>query len=78
MKGIISMTALLQKAFGMASKLPSYEQECLASRWIDELESDQRWEQLFRDSEDVLEYLADEALKDLENGMTEEKRISKP
>ncbi len=49
----------------------------LASRWIDELESDQRWEQLFRDSEDVLEYLADEALKDLENGMTEEKRIGK-
>jgi len=66
------MTALLQKAFDMASKLPSYEQERLASRWIDKLESDQRWEQLFHDSCDVLEYLADEALKDLENGMTEE------
>ncbi len=66
------MTTLLEKAFGMASTLPQTEQEKIGSRWIDEIKSEQRWEELLSKSEDVLDKLADEALEDLEKGRTKQ------
>jgi len=66
------MTTLLKKAFDMASKLPRDEQDLLGDRWIVEIKSEQRWKNLFNDSEDVLGYLTDEALEDLEKGRTEQ------
>jgi len=66
------MTTLLEKAFGMASTLPRSEQEKLGSRWIAEIKSEQRWKELFSESEDILDKLADEALEDLEKGRTEQ------
>ncbi len=66
------MTTLLEKAFNMASKLPQPEQDKLGSRWIAEIDSEQRWEELFSKSQDVLSKLAAEALDDLENGRTEQ------
>lgn len=66
------MTTLLEKAFNMASTLPQSEQGKLCSRWIAEIKSEQRWEELFGKSEDVLDKLADEALEDLEKGRTEQ------
>jgi len=56
----------------MASILPQAEQKKLGSRWITEIESEQKWEELFRESEDVLSKLADEALEDLKAGRTEQ------
>jgi hypothetical protein len=56
------MTELLEKAFAEASKLPSGEQDALATWILDELASERRWEQAFADSPDVLARLADEAL----------------
>ena len=58
------MTQLLQKAFEKATQLPQEEQDKLARFLLAELESEQRWIELFNrpESEDLLERLADEAL----------------
>ena len=58
------MTPLLQKAFERATKLPQEKQDQFARFQMAELESDQRWAELFSrpESEDLLAQLADEAL----------------
>lgn len=58
------MTPLLQKAFERATKLSQEEQDKFARFLLAELESDQRWSELFSrpESEDLLERLADEAI----------------
>ena len=62
------MTKLLDKAFKKASRLPEVEQNNLARWLIEELESDRKWQKLFAESEDVLDMLADEALKEVKKG----------
>jgi replication fork clamp-binding protein CrfC len=57
------MTNLLHKAFAEASKLPDTEQNALAKWLLEELEADKKWGQIFAESEDILERLADEALE---------------
>ncbi|MCY3870397.1 MAG: hypothetical protein OXG87_12625 [Gemmatimonadetes bacterium] len=58
------MTLLLQKAFEKATKLSQEEQDKFARFLLAELESDQRWAELFSrpESEDLLERLADKAI----------------
>ena len=53
------MTPLLQKAFERATTLPQEEQDKFARFLLAELESDQRWTELFSrpESEDLLERL---------------------
>jgi hypothetical protein len=64
------MTNLLQQAFDTASQLPPDEQDALA-RWIlHELQSEQRWNELFARSQDLLAKLADEALAEHRAGKT--------
>ena len=65
------MTKLLEKAFAQASRLSEVEQNALARWLLQELESDKRWDQLFAESEDVLEKLADEAALEDSRGKTE-------
>ncbi len=64
------MTKLLEKAFNEASKLPQEEQDALAERLLDELASEQRWDEAFNDSQDELSRLADEALAEFHRGET--------
>jgi hypothetical protein len=64
------MTKLLQQAFEEASKLPEADQNAFAQWVLEELESEKRWERSFGDSEDVLEMLADEALREKRAGKT--------
>ena len=64
------MTKLLEKAFKKASQLPEIEQNTLAKWLMDELEADRRWEQMFAESEDILDVLADEALDVFNKGKT--------
>lgn len=64
------MTTLLEKAFEEASKLSELEQHALARWLIDEIVSDRKWERAFAESEDVLDELADEALKEHAEGKT--------
>ncbi len=66
------MTSLLEKAFDVASKLPTLEQNILARALLDEIESEKKWDELFSESEDVLAQLAAEALQEEEQDMTTE------
>lgn len=58
------MTQLLQQAFEKATQLSDEEQDRFARFLLAELESEQRWAELFDrpESEDLLTRLADEAL----------------
>ena len=64
------MTRLLEKAFKEASKLPVVNQNALAKWLLEELESEKKWEQMFAESENVLEHLADEAIEAHKKGKT--------
>jgi hypothetical protein len=56
-----AMTKALQRTFEAASRLPEHEQDELAAAILEELVADQRWEEAFAKSQDVLARLADEA-----------------
>ncbi|MEP6663120.1 MAG: hypothetical protein ABJC04_05585 [Verrucomicrobiota bacterium] len=64
------MTQLLERAFAEASKLPEPEQDAVASLFLAELQSEQRWTQTFTSSQNELARLADEALVEFEAGET--------
>lgn len=64
------MTKLLEKAFKEASKLPVIDQNALAKWLLEELEAEEKWEQTFAESEDILDQLADEALAAHKKGKT--------
>ena len=65
------MTQLLEKAFSEASMLPELQQNILARWIIDELLAEKKWDLLFSETEDVLAELADEALREHEQGKTQ-------
>ncbi len=56
------MTALVETAVRKISALPEIEQNIIARKIIDEIESDKKWDKLFGESEDVLSSMAREAL----------------
>jgi len=66
------MNDLLQKAFSRASALPTDKQERFARFLLAELESEQKWSELFPrpESGELLDRLADEALSDHRTGRT--------
>ena len=64
------MTKLLEKAFKEASKLPVVDQNALAKWVLEELEAEKKWDQMFAESEDVRDKLADEALEAHKKGKT--------
>jgi hypothetical protein len=65
------MTELLEKAFSEASKLSAHDQDAIATLVLEELASEQRWDQAFAGSHDVLTQLAVEALDEHKQGRTE-------
>ncbi len=71
------MTRLLEKAFKEASKLPVVNQNALAKWLLEELESEKKWEQMFAESENVLEDLADEAIEAHKKGKTKPLNIER-
>jgi len=66
------MTTRLEQAFEEASKLPEHEQDALAEWLMAELESENRWDTLFSQSQDTLSKLAREALEEHRRGQTED------
>jgi len=64
------MSKLLQQAFEEVSRLPEADQNAFAKWILEELKSEKRWEQSFAESEDVLEMLADEAIREKRAGKT--------
>jgi hypothetical protein len=66
----IVMTELLEKAFDEASKLSPEEQDLLAQYLLNDLASEELWDQSFVNSQDKLAKLADEALAEYQRGET--------
>ena len=71
------MTKLFEKAFKKASQLSAIEQNTLAKWMLEELEDEEKWDKTFAESEDLLDKLADEALKDNSENRTEKLDINK-
>ena len=65
------MTQLLERAFAAALKLSASEQDAVASFLLAELESERRWSETFGASQDKLALMADEALREFEEGETQ-------
>jgi hypothetical protein len=65
------MTRLLKEAFAKAKVLPEPEQDLIARLVLDELESEQIWDELFAKSPDKLAQLADKAWSEHEAGLSE-------
>ncbi len=65
------MGTLLEKAIEEASRLPENEQEAVGAWLLEELASERRWDELFRRSGSVIDRMADEALREDEEGKTE-------
>jgi len=66
------MTESLQNAFSLASRLPDTEQDEIAAWLMAELESESKWNALFRDSQDALAELAQHALTEHSNDETKD------
>lgn len=64
------MTAIMQQVFDKASTLPESEQNQLARIFLEEIESEQKWEKLFARSESLLEKMASEAVLEYKNRAT--------
>ncbi len=64
------MTSLLTKAFEEASRLPDKLQDELAEKLLEDLEGEKKWDATLASSLEVLDKLADKALKDYEAGRT--------
>ncbi len=62
----------LQKAFAEASKLPKEEQEIFANWILEEIASERQWSEHFRSSRDRLAALAAEALREFNEGRSDE------
>ena len=57
------MTKLLEKAFEAATQLPPEQQDAVAAIILDEISSEQRWNEAFAKSQDVLSALAKNAIE---------------
>ena len=66
------MTTLLERAFAEASKLPTAEQELLASRLLTELAEENDFDRAIAATTDQLSRLAAEALAEHRAGLTQE------
>ena len=65
------MTAKLAEAIARIQELDEESQEMWASWILEEIESEKKWDELFAKSQDMLEKMGDEALKELREGRTQ-------
>lgn len=64
------MTAIMQQVFDKASILSETEQNQLARIFLEEIESEQKWEALFARSESLLEKMTNEAVLEYKSKAT--------
>ena len=64
------MSQLMEQAIAKARQLPEADQEAIAAIILQEIESEQRWDELFArpESADLLARMADEALAEVQAG----------
>lgn len=63
-------TKSLQSLIEKANALPADLQERLAKQWLAELEDEQVWDDEFARSQDILDAMAERALKNHRDGKT--------
>lgn len=56
------ITQLLEEAFSQATKLPSEEQDALASLMMEEMSAKKKWDDAFSNSQDRLSEMGQQAL----------------
>jgi hypothetical protein len=66
-----NMTPLLVEPFTRAMLLPPEDQDALAMILLAEMDSERGWDQLFAQSQNQLEKLAEEALAEFQEGKTQ-------
>jgi hypothetical protein len=64
------MSQLMEQAIAKVRRLPEADQEAIAAIILQEIESEQRWDELFArpESADLLARMADEALAEVQAG----------
>jgi hypothetical protein len=62
------VTQLLQQAIAEIQKLPEPEQDAIASRLIEELSDERRWQEKFAQTPEKLARLVREAREDIQAG----------
>jgi hypothetical protein len=67
------MTTLLERAFNKASTLNATLQDELAEQWLTEIEWEVHWEATLAQSQDMLNQMAMEALREYHAGKTVKK-----
>ena len=60
----------MERAFAQAAQLPEDKQNTIATLLLEEMEIEQKWDELFAGSQDLLAQLADEALTEHRAGET--------
>lgn len=71
------MTKLLEHAFNKVSQLSEKDQDDFAKWVLEELEMEKKWENIFANSENILDNLVKEAVNDYEQGQTKNLDIDK-
>jgi hypothetical protein len=66
------VTELLEAAIAQLKTLPTDKQDAIATLILEELEDDQRWDESFARSPDLLAKLAAEAMAEYRAGKTQE------
>ncbi len=66
------MSVLLKEVFRKAMTLPENIQDELASQLLEEIEWESRWDKTLAESQNLLDQLAEKALREHENGKTME------
>lgn len=75
------MMTVWEEFFRTASEFSEEEQKIMANRWFREMKQpdiiviirdENKWEQSFSDSQDILEMMADKALKEIGEGKAEQ------
>lgn len=66
------MTELLERAISRLQTLSESEQNAIASIILDEIEDEQRWDEAFSRSPDILAKLAASAMAEYRAGLTQE------
>jgi hypothetical protein len=69
---MIHMTERLDRAIAKLKTLPADKQDAIATLILEELEDDQRWDESFARSPDLLAKLAAEAMAEYRAGKTQE------
>ncbi len=66
------MTDHFCRAVAEVAKRPKSEQDAIASRLLEELADEENWQRSFASSQDLLERLADQAIREDTAGLTED------